>query len=283
MDTNTYQFGVSEFTTWPWTFEQDVETYAHLGVQAIEVCEFKLDPTRLEEQIQMPAAHGLEITSVQPAIRTLFPSKSMPEPLDPKARMGLFQQSIKRLAPGAPNAPFVTNTGIAPGGNIQQVVDTAAEQYQELSDFAAGDGARIALEPLNSTIMNIETSIWTLAQAMEIVHAVDRENFGICLDLWNIWQNADIEAEIRKCGEKIFVVQLSDWRTPRAYDDRLIPGDGEIPLPRLLRAIHEAGFRGAYSVEIFSRNVPNPLWEADLTEVIKQSRAGLDTAWLAAS
>jgi hypothetical protein len=38
-----YAFGVSEFTTNPWTFEQDVETYARLGVDTIEVCEAKLD------------------------------------------------------------------------------------------------------------------------------------------------------------------------------------------------------------------------------------------------
>ena len=42
-----YQFGVSEFTTQPWTFEQDVENYARLGVQAIEVCEAKLDAGRI--------------------------------------------------------------------------------------------------------------------------------------------------------------------------------------------------------------------------------------------
>ena len=60
-----YQFGVSEFTTWPWTFERDVETYARLGVQAIEVCEFKLDSARISEQMALPVAHGLAITSVQ--------------------------------------------------------------------------------------------------------------------------------------------------------------------------------------------------------------------------
>ena len=75
------------------------------------------------------------------------------------------------------------------------------------------------------------------------------------------------------------MVQVSDWRTPRSFQDRLIPGQGEIPLPPLLRAIHESGYRGAYSVEIFSSGVPDPLWEADLSRVIAESRAGLDRAW----
>jgi hypothetical protein len=62
-----YRFGVSEFTTTPWTFEQDVEAYAQLGVEAMEVCEFKLDERRRDEQLALIAKQGL-VTSV-PLIR----------------------------------------------------------------------------------------------------------------------------------------------------------------------------------------------------------------------
>jgi len=274
-----YQFGVSEFTTMPWTFEQDVDAYARLGVQAIEVCEAKLDPRRWQEQIALPAARGLAVTSIQPATRTLFPSKGQPTPLDIEERLTLFRQTITRLAPSVPQAVFVTNTGIPPDGNIQLVWDTAIREYRALAAFAAEHGARVALEPLNASIVNIETAVWTLAQAMQIVRAVDHASFGICLDCWNVWQNADILEGIREAGERIFVVQISDWRTPRSFEDRLIPGQGEIPLPAFLRAVRESGFTGAYSVEIFSRGVPDALWEADLEQVIRDSRAGLDRAW----
>ena len=38
-----FQFGVSQYTTQQWTFEQDIEAYAALGVDCVEVCEYKLD------------------------------------------------------------------------------------------------------------------------------------------------------------------------------------------------------------------------------------------------
>jgi sugar phosphate isomerase/epimerase len=275
----SYQFGVSEFTTNPWSFEQDVETYARLGVDTIEVCEFKLDEGRVADQLARVLRHGLVISSVQPVVRTLFPSLSQPEPKDVPARMARFRRTIELMAGSVPNLPFVTNTGIPPNGNIQEVFDTAATEYRTLADFAASHGGRIALEPLSASIMNEESAIWTLEQAMRIVSAVDRANFGICLDTWNVWQNAGIVEGIKACGDRIFVVQVSDWRTPRSFQDRLIVGQGEIPLPPLLRAIHESGFRGAYSVEIFSSGVPNALWKADLAQVIRDSRAGLDSAW----
>jgi sugar phosphate isomerase/epimerase len=274
-----YQFGVSEFTTNPWSFEQDVETYAQLGVDTIEVCESKLDDQRAGEQLALVDQRGLTISSVQPAVRTLYPSLSQPEPKDVPARMARFRHTIELFKGKARDVPFVTNTGIPPKGNIQEVYDTATREYRDLAGYAAAQGMRVAIEPLNASIMNVESAIWTLAQAMHLVEAVDRPNFGICLDAWNVWQNADILAQIKACGDRIFVVQVSDWRTPRSFQDRLVVGQGEIPLAPFLRAVHESGYRGAYSVEIFSSDVPDPLWKADLVQVIKDSRAGLDAAW----
>lgn len=274
-----YKFGISEFTTWPWSFEQDVETYARLGVDVIEVCEFKLDQQRGREQVAQAGAQGLAISSVQPAVRTLFPSKSQPDPKDVGERMDRFRDTIARLAPSAPGAAFVTNTGIPPNGNIQQVLDTAVTEYRQVADAARDHGVRVAIEPLNPAIMNVESAIWSLQQAMRLVTAVDRDSFGICLDAWNIWQNQDVEAAIRACGDRIFVVQISDWRTPRSLQDRYIVGEGEIPLPPLFRAIYESGYRGPYVVEIFSGDVPDSIWERDLSGVIEQCRAGFDRAW----
>jgi sugar phosphate isomerase/epimerase len=275
----SYAFGVSQFTTNPWSFEEDVEGYARLGVDTIEVCEDKLDEGRIAEQLALVGDRGLEISSAQPSVRTLFPSRTQPEPKEPRERTARFRRAIERVAGFAPGAPFVCNTGPPPGGNVREVFDVAAREYRELADFARGHGARVALEPLNPTLMNVETAIWTLAQAMRIVEAVGRGNFGICLDFWNVWQNPDVAEQIRACGDRIFVVHVSDGLTPRSFEDRHVVGRGEIPLPGLLRATHQSGYRGAYTLEIFSDDVPDPLWEANLSEVVRQSRAGFADAW----
>lgn len=275
----SYPFSVSEFTTYPWPFERDVEQYAHLGVDAIEVCEFKLDRARIPEQLAVIAQRGLAISSVQPRTRTLFPSRSQPEPTHVSDRMGEFRETIASFSVAASGVPFITNTGIPPGGNIQEVFDTAAREYRALAEYAENYGARIALEPLNASIANVETAIWTVQQGMRIVDAVDRPNFGICVDLWNVWQNAHIEAAIQAAGDRIFIVQVSDWRTPRSYEDRMIVGQGDISFPPLLRAVYESGYRGAYELEIFSGDVPDSLWKGDLDLVIIESRNGLEEAW----
>lgn len=276
-----FTFGVSEFTTWPLTFEEDVNLYSKLGVDTIEVCEFKLDRDRIDEQLATIGRAGLKISSAQPSTRTLFPSVSQPEPRSIDERMARFRNTIRDFGPFAAGVPFVTNTGIPPSGNIQHLLEVAVRQYGALADYAQEHGASIALEPLNASIMNLESAIWTIEQALSLIEAVDRRNFGICMDFWNVWQNADVESWIRTCGDRIFVVQASDWRTPRSDQDRLIPGQGEIPTDALMKAVRDAGFEGAYSVEIFSGNVPDSLWKREPGEVIKESRDGLQRAWIA--
>ncbi|HLL40971.1 MAG TPA: sugar phosphate isomerase/epimerase family protein [Rubrobacteraceae bacterium] len=274
-----YRFGISQFTTWPWSFEQDVDNYARLGVDDIEVCEDKLDEDRAADQLALVGQQGLTISSVQPAVRTLFPSRMQPEPKDLQERTERFRRTIERVGRFAPDAPFVSNTGPPPNGNVREVFDVAAREYRALADFAEAHGVRLALEPLNPALMNLETAIWTLEQAMRIVTAVDHDSFGVCLDTWNVWQNADVAEAIKACGGRIFVVQVSDWRTPRSLADRHIVGQGEIPLPALIRAIHASGYRGAYVLEIFSSEVPDSLWDADLSRVVSDSRIGLEKAW----
>ena len=50
-------FSVCQSSSWPRTFEEDVEAYARAGLQGIEVWEGKLskDPGRAREQLAMRA------------------------------------------------------------------------------------------------------------------------------------------------------------------------------------------------------------------------------------
>jgi sugar phosphate isomerase/epimerase len=274
-----FAFGMNEFTTQPWSFDEDLENYAALGVEAIELCEQKLDEHRWSEQMQRLTESGLAISAVQPLVRTFGASRMQPDPKGVDARSKRLRQSIERLAPFTPGVPFVVNTGAADGGDMQGMLDATVAQLRSLAPFAAGNGVRLALEPLSATSMNSETAIWTLDQASDIIDAVGHPNVGICLDLWNVWQNAYLDAAIARAGSRIFLLQVSDWRMPRSSGDRLVPGDGEIPIGSFLRAVEATGYRGSCTVEIFSQDVPDSLYLIDPSDVIRRSRSGIERAW----
>ena len=274
-----FPVSISEFTTQPWTFEQDVKRYAELGIIMIEVCEEKLDNDRFAEQMAMVAANGLSISAVQPLVRTFGSSQMQPEPKDLNERVARLRSSIERLSPFAGGCPFIVNTGAAVKGDINATVKDTVRELRNLAGFAADYGVSLALEPLNATSMNSESAIWTIDQALEIIDAVNKDNVGLCLDFWNIWQNANVEEAIRRAADRIFVLQVADWRTPQSSGDRLVPGDGVIPIGKLLRIVNKTNYKGACSVEIFSNNVPDSIYKADLYDVIRRSKKGLQSAW----
>ena len=106
-----FMFGVSQFTTMPWSFDEDVARYAALGVDAIEVVEAKLDEGRWAEQMAAIAGAGLRVSGVQPKVRTFLASRMMPEPRALDDRMALLRASIERLARFAPGAPVIGTYG----------------------------------------------------------------------------------------------------------------------------------------------------------------------------
>lgn len=271
-------FGVSEFTTWPWTFEHDVEAYARHGIDAIEITEFKLDPARVAEQLALVGAHDLSVSSVQATIHGLFPTKLQPEPVAYADRLRHIRTSIERIAPHVPaGTPFVVITGAPPNGNIAHVIDTAVREFAELARFAQAHDVRIALEPLNPSLMNVDSAVCAIDVALDIVERVDHPAFGLCVDAWNIWQSRDLLETIGRAGKRIFLVQLSDWRPPRGYYDRLVPGAGSIPLDTIVRAAAASGYTGPYVIEIFSsESLPDSLWRGDLDALLDASIAGFE-------
>jgi sugar phosphate isomerase/epimerase len=274
----TWSFGVSEVTTQPWTFEQDLSRYAVLGVAAIEIWEQKLDADRgrRREQLQQPAAAGLTVCSFQAQMRALFPTQVKPEPRAFDARLHSFIETLEAFAPALPGAVFVLNSGVAEHGDVDRAFRCSAAAFAELARRADALGVRLALEPLHPLAMNEDSFVWNLEDALELVEAADHPALGICADIWNLAGQADLQRRLARCGDRIFLAQVSDWRRPRSYLDRLPIGDGSLNFRPFLDGLRGAGYRGPLVLEIFSQNVRDSLYDGDLNAVIARSRDALE-------
>jgi sugar phosphate isomerase/epimerase len=272
-------FGVSEYTTWPLTFEQDLALFEELEIANIEVCEAKLEASNPRPQLERLQASGLKVTSVQPRLHSLFPDQPRPEPKAPRERMQLLARTGELFGRYFPGTTLVTISGAAPGGDYAAAYRAAVHEYREAAKAAEGNGVRLALEPLNPVLMNVDTFICSLAHARRIIDEVDHPSFGLFLDVWHVWEDQAACESIRSQAGRIFGLHINDWKTPRVFGDRHIPGDGEIPLENLLRAVRESGYRGAYTVEIFSElHLPGSLW-ADPRQTVVQCKTAFDKIW----
>jgi sugar phosphate isomerase/epimerase len=245
----------------------------------VEICEAKLDAADPHPQLRALRDSGLKVSSVQPRLHSLFPDLPRPEPVSPRDRMLRYRQTIELFGRYFPGTTLVTISGAAPGGDYDQAHRIAGREYREIARVAADHGVRVALEPLNPILMNVDTFVCSLAQAGRIVEEVDYPQFGMFLDVWHFWEDAGAPAAIRKYAAKIFGVHVNDWRTPRAFGDRLLPGDGEIPLVALLREIRATGYAGAYTLEIFSElRLTGSLW-ADPRRTVIDGRRAFGEIW----
>jgi len=274
-------FGVSQFTTWPWSFERDVERYAAHGLCAIEVCAFKLNKNDYAPQLLAIPAAGLTVSSVQSQVHSLFPDSLAAQPTAPDDRVRHIKATIERVAPHVPEeTPFVVITGAAPGGDTAAVYEKALTAFAELADFAAKRRMRIAFEPLNPVLFNSDTALWGLDQALELVDRVGHEALGLCVDTWNVFQTPALHEVIRACGSRIFVVQVSDWHRPRSGADRISLGDGEIDNAAIVRTIRQTGYSGPYVLEIFSgESLPDSIWRSDLDDVLEKNLSTFASVW----
>jgi sugar phosphate isomerase/epimerase len=193
--------------------------------------------------------------------------------------MACLRQTIARFGKYFPGTTLVTITGAAPNGDYDLAYRTAEQEYRELARAAADHGVRLAVEPLNPILMNVDTFICSLAHGKRVIESVGHPQFGLFLDVWHIWEETDATQSISHLGDKIFGVHVNDWRTPRAFGDRVLPGEGDIPLVPLLKAIRQTGYAGAYTLELFSETrLENSLWTNPRRTVIEGKKA-FATIW----
>jgi sugar phosphate isomerase/epimerase len=133
-------------------------------------------------------------------------------------------------------------------------LDEAAEAFAGLCDRAAEHGLLVHLEFLPWS------RIPDLAAAWEVVGAADRPNGGLMVDAWHYFRSGSDGEVLRSIpGASILGIQLCDAPTASEPDplhatlhERLLPGDGELPLRTLLADLQTTGTTAPLGVEVFS-------------------------------
>lgn len=278
-------FAVCEFTTLPASFEEDLAAYATAGVDGIGICEIKLAEGREAEQLASFEASGLAATSCVPAVPSILPLPRLPGPAEPGERVEALRAGIRRLAPFGPSA-VVCLTGPAGALGGPEAHRIVVEGLRAVADEAARFGLPVGLEPMSAAYRDDWTTIATLAEAAELCDEVGAANVGITFDTWHLWDTPALLAELERHADRIVAVHVNDWRgETRGWCDRVLPGHGIADLPAILRALHDAGWRGAYELEVFSDDgtfgseYDDSLWSEDVADLVRRGREAFRREW----
>jgi len=267
-------FSISQVSTLPASFADDVRAYAEAGVDGIGVWELKLGDSSLDEF----RASGLRSATAVPAVPSVHPLPLLPGPDTVRERVDALLRSLEVLAAYAP-AAVLCFTG--PGDR-----ETAVHGVREIAREAERLGLRLAVEPFQLEGIESWSILNTLSDAAAFVDEVGSEALGIQFDVWQLWNTPELPDEIPRYAHLIAGVHVNDWREPtRGWADRVLPGDGAANLPAILGALEEAGWDGFYDLEIFSDNgafgsaYPDSLWDLEAAELARRGRDAFFNTW----
>ncbi|HXK24699.1 MAG TPA: sugar phosphate isomerase/epimerase family protein [Myxococcota bacterium] len=151
---------------------------------------------------------------------------------------------------GARSAYFLT------GGRARLDWDAAADRFAELVRpclLAARErGMTLMIENAPALYADIHIA-HSLADTLELA---ERTGVGVCIELYFCWAEAGLERLFRRAMPICGLVQVSDYVLgDRSLPNRAVPGDGAIPLERLLGEVLEAGYEGVFDIELIGPRI----------------------------
>jgi len=134
--------------------------------------------------------------------------------------------------------------------DAQDDLASHVEDLKQLAQHAQSHGLKVALIALPWAKL-----IQTDQQALEVVNAVDEDNFGLALNSFFSLADGSMPSRLRDVqGKKLFHVQMSD-APAFDFDIRklkrefgMLPGQGGLKLAGFVRVLAKSGYEGPWSI-----------------------------------
>lgn len=273
-------FSISQVTTYPATYEEDLAAYKGAGVDGVGIWEFKLPKGQDARSIEALRASGLQATICVPEVPCIVPDAYFREPRDPLERRKALCASIRRLAAFKPVGVMVLAG--APGDDPLADRRTIVEGLKAAADAAGEAGVELGFEAIRKDAGSL---IWTLPETLGLLADIGAPNIRIIFDTWHFWDLPNIVDDLREYSDRFICIQVNDRRRPRSWADRLLPGDGDLDLPGFFGALDSGGFKGWYDLEVFSDDgrwggdYPDSLYKLKPSEAASRAVAGFRKEW----
>jgi len=261
---NLSRCAIHTFTNKPWSLAQCIDGYTKAGIHAISVWRNALEGIGPAAAAKMLQGAGMKVPAL---VRGGFFTA-------PNWQADNKTCIDEAEAIGAEMIVLVV--GSTPGVALEDSRKRVADGIAAILPLAQSAGVKLAIEPLHPMYAADRSCINRMAEARKICEQLQHPMLGIAVDVYHIWWDPDLQAEIKLAGQQktLFGFHVCDWRvdTRHLLTDRGLMGQGCIDIRRIRGWVEETGFSGFVEVEIFSEE----FWAMDQTQYVEMIRQ----AWL---
>jgi sugar phosphate isomerase/epimerase len=237
---------LSAISTYQWTLDQDLAFYEEAGIGAIGASLAKLEAAGIEAGADRIRDAGLRVTN----LIGIGPF----ELADPSRWHGQRDRVRRALDAAEATAAecLVLTTG--PAGPLvwEDAADALSDALTPLLTDARARGVSVALEHTNS----LRVDVGFVHSLRDVVDLARRLGIGVCMEVNACWAERGLAETIRDDADSLRLVQVSDFAVGTlSTPNRLVPGDGDIPLERILGQVLAAGYEGAFDLELIGPKI----------------------------
>jgi sugar phosphate isomerase/epimerase len=243
------RLSVNSVSSYMQPLADDIAMWRDLGVGHVALILPKIDDIGWDAAGKMVTGAGLRVSTIfGPTYRPLDADRSLGSWDDDRART---VETVEFAASIGAESVYIC-TGAAPSLDWDEAADAFAELVAPAAARGAELGVPLLLEPTNPLRVDISFVFWQ-RDAMDLAR---RAGTKVMLDLQSCWYERGLEKVVRDNIDLVGLTQISDYVIGTTQTgDRAVPGDGDVPLERLLAMVLDAGFEGSFDLEVMGPRV----------------------------
>jgi sugar phosphate isomerase/epimerase len=248
---------VCQFSTYRWSFYEDVIRYSTHGFKTMGLWRRKIDDFGRSAAIDVLYENKMSVSSVHWAGgftgdgRTF--SDAIEDAIDSIQLASQVDADCLIIHPGSRNGHTTSNASRLMNSALSHLVPVAADY-----------GVKLAIEPMLTRNASSWTFMECLEDSFELMEKFPAQYLGWVFDMYHFGFDAELFETLESQVHRLQLVQLADrkllmektCKSRQGHDSFRLPlGKGEAPIEAWLGKLQGLGYTGIYELEIHGSSV----------------------------
>ncbi len=246
-------FSMNQATTLRWSFEEDVVRYRLAEIDTMGVWLPKLLEYGEERGLKWLFENGMSVSTLSYAggFTGAF-GHELDDVLEET-------RDLIHLAGTLRARSLVVVTGPINNHITKHATRLVTDSLKQLADEAADNDLTLSLMPMRKVFCRDWTFLHRLDETLAILDRVNHPAVKLAFDVYHLCPEKGLLQRLPELVSRIGVVQVSDASpTGTSEYDRVLPGEGILPVAGILNGLIDAGYRGCVDYQIWSES----LWQS---------------------